>query len=79
MVNAIVVGLALGRDQGRLLPYLTGLPFEWAALTVAAGAWLAARRGQDRPRTLAAYTAGVVVLATIAAALETFTTPHLGR
>ena len=74
----MVVGLALGRDQGSLVPYLPGLPCEWAALAVAAAAWLAARRGQDRPAAIAPYGAGVLALAAIAAALETFMTPHLG-
>ena len=42
-VNAIPVGIALGRWQGRLIPYVPQLPLEWAALIVAVSAWLTIR------------------------------------
>ena len=77
--NPLLVGLALGRDQAKLVAYLPGLPCEWAALTVAAAGWLAARRGADRPGMIGAYGAVVLVLCLLAAGLETFATPHLGR
>ena len=33
-VNTIPVGIALGRWQSRLVPYVPQLPLEWAALTL---------------------------------------------
>ena len=41
-VNAIAVGLALGRWQQRLAPYLPHLPLEWAAAGVSASVWAGA-------------------------------------
>lgn len=74
--STIPVGIALGRWQERLLPYLPQLPFEWAALTVATGAWLAARHGGARARELAILGATATVLLIGGASLETWCTPH---
>ena len=60
--NTIPVGLALGRWQGRLLPYVPQLPLEWAALATALTAWLHAPAGVSNPRQLAVL-AGVTVVA----------------
>ena len=77
--NPITVGLALGRDTATLAPYLAGLPVEWAALSLSSAVWLLARRHTLPRRTLLAYAAAVVVLAAIAATLETFASPHRAR
>jgi hypothetical protein len=42
--NALRVGVAIGRWQTRLLPYLPHLPLEYAAVAVATSAWLRARQ-----------------------------------
>ena len=74
--STIPVGIALGRWQERLVPYLPQLPLEWAALTVATGAWLTARRGNAQARELAILGATVGVLLIGAASLETWCTPQ---
>ena len=74
--STIPVGIALGRWQERLVPYLPQLPLEWAALTVATGAWLTARHGDARARELAVLGATVAVLLIGGASLETWCTPH---
>ncbi len=74
--STIPVGSALGRWQERLVPYLPQLPLEWAALTVATSAWLAARHGQASVRELAVIGASTAVLLVGAAGLETWCTPH---
>jgi hypothetical protein len=74
-VNALHVGLALGRWQLRLLPYVPQLPLEWLAAALAAAAWLNLRAGARR-QTAAAYLAAVLVVVVAAAAVETIATPH---
>lgn len=74
--NALRVGLALGRWQARLLPYVPQLPLEWLAAAVAAAAWLTLRTGAQR-QTALAYLAAVLVLVAAAAAVETLATPHI--
>jgi hypothetical protein len=74
--SAIPVGLELGRWHARLLPYLPQLPLEWAALAVAISAWLAARENHAPARQLAAPAALTLALLILAAALETWATPH---
>lgn len=74
--NAMPVGLELGRWQGRLLPYLPQLPFEWAALGLAVNAWVTARNGDVPVRRLAPLAAVTLALSITAASLETWCTPH---
>ena len=75
-VNAIPVGLALGRWQGRLIPYIPQLPLEWAALATALIAWLQARTGACTTRQLVPLAGVTLALLTTAAAVETWCTPH---
>ena len=75
--SAIPVGVALGRWQGRLLPYVPQLPLEWAALTTALAGWLHARTGTTNTRQLIALAGVTVVLLAAAATVETWCTPHL--
>ncbi len=75
--NTISIGVALGRWQGRLLPYIPQLPVEYLAVATATAAWLDARRNPaTRPRVTGAYAVCTVVLLTIAAVIEVFLTPH---
>jgi hypothetical protein len=75
-VNAIPVGIALGRWQGRLIPYVPQLPLEWAALILAASAWLTIRTTTATRHQIAVLGAGTAVLVLAAAALETWVTPR---
>lgn len=77
--NAALVGLALGRWQDRLIPYLPHLPIEYLAIAAAAGAWLVVRRRGDHRgalRASAGYAIATVVLLAIAAVVEVLATPH---
>ena len=78
--NAALVGLALGRWQDRLMPYLPHLPIEYLAIATAAGAWLAVRHGdgdhRGALRASAGYAIATVVLLAIAAVVEVLATPH---
>jgi len=76
LANPLLVGAALGRHGTELVPYLPHLPLEWAALSVATGAWLAARRLRLAAHTLVAYAAIATTLAIVAAVLETVAIPH---
>jgi len=81
LANTLHVGLALGRWQGRLVPYLPHLPLEYLAAAVASAAWLNARRHpEQRPlralRTSAGYAAAAVTLLAVAAAVEVLLSPH---
>jgi hypothetical protein len=75
-VNAIPVGIAFGRWQGRLIPYVPQLPLEWAALILAVSAWLTIRTTTATRPQIAVLGAGTAVLVLAAAALETWATPH---
>ena len=77
--NALRVGLALGRWQGRLLPYLPQLPLEYLAAAVAASTWAGARRGALDSRQLAPRFAVTVALLAVAATVEVLLTPHARR
>jgi hypothetical protein len=86
--NAITVGLAIGRWQTRLVPYLPHLPLEWAAAGIATSVWvrtLATHRrdpagghaqapGSHEHVIAAAIT--TLLLLTAAAAVEVLLTPH---
>jgi hypothetical protein len=74
--NALRVGLALGRWQIRLLPFVPQLPLEWLAAALAAAAWLNLRDGVRRQSALA-YLAAVLVVTVAAAGVETIATPHV--
>ena len=75
-VNAIPVGLALGRWRAQLLPYVPQLPFEWGALIVAVSAWLAIRHDHATRQHVAVLAAVTGTLLLAAASLETWATPH---
>ncbi len=74
-LNAIRVGLALGRYGTELIPYIPQLPVEWLALALSTSAWIAARHDAQlrTPRIRALQT---VLVATAAAAIEALLTPH---
>ena len=79
--NTVRIGLAIGRWQTQLVPYLPHLPLEYLAISVAAGSWLSARnrgihgRWQELRTTVAC--AGVaVVLLVVGASVEVLLTPH---
>jgi hypothetical protein len=74
--NALRVGLALGRWQGRLLPYVPQLPLEYLAAALAATAWIHARRGGVNHRSLCILAALTALLLSGAAAAEVLLTPH---
>lgn len=76
LASPLLVGAALGRHGTELVPYLPHLPLEWAALSVATAAWLAARRTRLGARPLVAYAAIAATLALVAAVLETVAIPH---
>jgi hypothetical protein len=75
-LSTIPVGVELGRWRAQLIPYVPQLPVEWAALTVAVAAWLAARTATANHRDLAALAAVTTGLLVAAAGLETYATPH---
>ena len=76
-LTAIQVGLALGRWQDRLLPYLPHLPLEYLAAALAGGAWLTARQRQPAGGRVIAQAAATAGLALLAAAIEVLATPHV--
>ncbi len=77
--SAITVGLALGRWQTRLVPYIPQLPLEYLAAAIAAGNWLTARQNPHAPQPAraSAQAAGLTIALLIAAAsAEVLLTPH---
>jgi hypothetical protein len=78
-LNTILVGLAVGRWRGQLLPYIPQLPVEWAALTIATAAWLISRDSHASRRRLAILAGATSLLLVYAAALETWCSPHTHR
>jgi hypothetical protein len=79
VVNAVVVGLALGRFSIELIPYLPHLPLEDAALATSVTAWLSRRLPAPADRTrwsLAGYASLTLALTATAALIETFLVPH---
>jgi hypothetical protein len=75
--NSVLVGAAIAAGGQRLLPYLVHLPFEWAAIALAASGWILASRRTMPGRQLAALTANFALLLAVAALLETYAVPHL--
>jgi hypothetical protein len=73
--NAIAVGLALGRWQGALIPFVPQLPLEYLAAATATAAWVAAHR-HGRPSRPASCAAATIALTAAAAAIEVLLTPH---
>ena len=74
--NTIPVGIAPGRWQGRLVPYVPQLPLEWAALILAVSAWLTVRAGTATRQHIAVLATSTAALVLAAASLETWGTPH---
>ena len=81
LANPVVVGFALGRYPTELPAYLPHLPLEYAALAIAASAWLTRRlpsvSAQRTPSVLRCATLTLIVTA-IAAVVETYAVPHTG-
>ena len=74
--NALRVGLALGRWQIGLLPYLPQLPLEYLAAATAASAWTERRRQPCDLRGLAPKGLHTSLLLAAAALVEVLATPH---
>jgi hypothetical protein len=74
-LNAIRVGLALGRYGNELIPYIPQLPVEWLALALSASAWITARQGAQ-PRALRTAALLTFLAAATAAVIEALLTPH---
>lgn len=72
-VNSTAVGAALALNGAALLPYLSHLPVEGAALTLSGTAWIRHRSGR---KPLVGAFALIVVLAVAAALIEVYATPH---
>jgi hypothetical protein len=77
IANASQVGAAVGAYGTRaLLPYLPGLPLEWAAIALGATAWLRQRQREMTPRSALATLTLIAILLLGAAVLETVAVPH---
>ena len=78
VINALLIGVALGRYPTQLPAYLPHLPLEDAALSTAAAAWLTHRRGEldGARRSVARYAAITAALTVFAALVETYAVPH---
>lgn len=77
--NATIIGLALGRYPTQLPGYLPHLPLEYAALALAASAWLTRRlpnHRAQRSRSLLGCATLTLVVTAIAAVVETYAVPH---
>lgn len=69
-VNATAVGATLGAYGSLAAQRLIHLPLEYAALTLAAGSYLAHRHQPPRPAAIAAVGAGALTLLAAGALLE---------
>jgi hypothetical protein len=74
-LNALRVGVALGRYGTELIPYIPQLPIEWLALALSTGAWIAARHDAEL-QTLRTRALQTLLVAAAAAAIEALLTPH---
>jgi len=75
-INTLLVGAAVGAYGTRVLAYIPQLPFEWAALALAATSWLAHRRTPLTVQERVGCLALIAFLLTCAAVLETAGVPH---
>ena len=77
IANGGIVGWVAAHTGLQLAAYLPHLPFEWAALAIAAGAWLCLRRSAPRDRRVLLLRAlGLTASALlIAALLEVYAAP----
>jgi hypothetical protein len=77
--SATTIGLALGHNGTRLLPYIPQLPLEYAAAAIAASAWLRVHTHPDPAAFGEVARAALLTLALLAAAavIEVLATPHL--
>jgi len=75
-LSAIPGGIELARWNTVLLAYVPQLPVEWAALSTAVTAWLAARRGAVDRWAVTELAVLAAVLLALAACLETWCVPH---
>ncbi len=76
VVNSLTVGAALALHGTDLLRYLPHLPVEGTALALAGSTWVCQRRHRH---PLGRVLLALVVLATIAAVVEVYATPHAAR
>jgi hypothetical protein len=74
--SSIPVGIELARWQTRLIPYIPQLPIEWAALATAIAAWLLIRSNAASLQQVACLAGATALLLVVAAAIETWCTPH---
>ncbi|MHB8657718.1 MAG: hypothetical protein ACYC91_07140 [Solirubrobacteraceae bacterium] len=75
-LNALRVGVALGRYDTELIPYIPQLPIEWLALALSTSAWIGVRHDGQLP-TLRTRAIQTVFAAAAAAAIEALLTPHV--
>lgn len=79
LANPILVGFALGRYPTQLPAYLPHIPLEYAALALAASAWLTRRLpnlSAQRSRSLLGSATLTLIVTAIAAVVETYAVPH---
>jgi hypothetical protein len=74
--NAMLVGGAIGAYGAPLLPFLSSLPLEWAALAVGYGVWVRDRRRRIGPAARVTALAAIASAALAAAVLETVAVPR---
>ena len=80
-INAFCIGAAIGQWRTALMPYLPHLPLEYAAVAVAASAWIKVRQHTTRRPLLSTRETVVELVAATAlllaaAAVEVLLTPH---
>jgi len=75
-VNSLSVGAALALHGTDLLRYLPHLPVEGTALALASSTWICQRHHRH---PLGRVLLAIFVLATIAAVVEVYATPHAAR
>lgn len=81
LANPMLVGFALGRYPTQLPAYLPHIALEYAALALAASAWLTRRlpnHRAQRSRSLLGCATLTLIVAAIAAVVETYAVPHQG-